>query len=488
MKEHPRSSSVGPPASSKQRVVSKTPLPKSQSGHMIRSVQPEKKRKSGNVELVLKFEKKPRRALSEVPISRGGDHHELEYVSVSKLAHIGSKDAASSTEPMSQDIDEEEETASVVRSPTKENDGMDMGGSDNDHDRDKDTSSEESIRSENDDEDDVDDDEEDDDFFHLGNDPNLLGQLVHELEERETSDIQSTRQPTRLSQTPENLLSPTRMVTRKRQQATPLSQVREASRTPTRVTKAKRVPGGGGKDTSTTPRQRTKRASEKADILEGLDAAREVFSQNVRDPIERVYQAVDAEFPRQEPPTPSPRPVPRSRPAPRPSDVFTSDEEEVRETVARRDRIAEQKAKKRAEAGRTRREKERARVIATPHSNASPTGNPRTIVAAPADPRRMLEVSGARSPSVTSSGGTGPRRRRMWTRQDEEELERGLEKHQYHTRRWRLILDEGKAKGLFQGRHNVDLNNKARQMKEARLKAGLPLGGFEYALDRHPHT
>ncbi|KND00238.1 uncharacterized protein SPPG_04570 [Spizellomyces punctatus DAOM BR117] len=365
-----------------------------------------------------------------------------------------------------------------------------MGDSDDDHDMDNNRSSEESSSSEQDHEDDLDDDEENDDSFNLGNDPNLLGQLVHELEERETSDRQSTRQTKRSSQTPEILLSPTRTVTRKRQQATPLSQVREASRTPTRVTtrsQAKRVTEGGGKEASITPVQRTKRARQKSDILDGLDAAREVFSQNVRDPIKRVYQAVDAEFPRQEPPTPSPRPVPRSRPATRPSDVFTSDEEEVRETVARRDCLAEQKARKRAERGRKRRERERARVIATPRPNASPTGNTRTI-AAPADPRRMLEVSGARSPSVTSSGGTGPRRRRMWTRQDEEELERGLEKHQYHTRRWRLILDEGKAKGLFQGRHNVDLNNKARQMKEARLKAGLPLGGFEYALDRHLHT
>lgn len=111
--------------------------------------------------------------------------------------------------------------------------------------------------------------------------------------------------------------------------------------------------------------------------------------------------------------------------------------------------------------------------------------------------RRSLAISGGRSRvshgvsperqsvvSNVSGGGQGPRKRRRWSIEDEEELERGLLKYQYHQQRWVLIMKEGKEKGFFCGRHNTDLNNKARQMKESRKRSGVPLGGFRFAVDR----
>lgn len=65
----------------------------------------------------------------------------------------------------------------------------------------------------------------------------------------------------------------------------------------------------------------------------------------MEDPIDRVYDAVDAEFPREEAATPPQRTL-RPRTAPRPSMVFISDEEDARERQARMNRIKEDRQKR----------------------------------------------------------------------------------------------------------------------------------------------
>ncbi|KAI8914064.1 hypothetical protein DFJ77DRAFT_58962 [Powellomyces hirtus] len=86
--------------------------------------------------------------------------------------------------------------------------------------------------------------------------------------------------------------------------------------------------------------------------------------------------------------------------------------------------------------------------------------------------------------TTTTTARALPRRRRPWSKADEEELERGLYRYQNRPKRWRMILDEGLANGRFEGRNNVDLKDKARQMKESRARSGLQLGGFRWAVDR----
>ncbi|KAJ3176510.1 hypothetical protein HDU87_005204 [Geranomyces variabilis] len=97
-------------------------------------------------------------------------------------------------------------------------------------------------------------------------------------------------------------------------------------------------------------------------------------------------------------------------------------------------------------------------------------------------------VPAAQSPapenSTAAASPSGRRRRVAWSRADEEELERGLAFHRDEYARWRAILVEGQTKGRFEGRTNVMLKDKARQMKEARKRAGLTLGGFQWATDR----
>ncbi|KAJ3154845.1 hypothetical protein HDU86_004545 [Geranomyces michiganensis] len=100
-------------------------------------------------------------------------------------------------------------------------------------------------------------------------------------------------------------------------------------------------------------------------------------------------------------------------------------------------------------------------------------------------------VPAAKSPALEDPGLVAGsfaqsrwRRRKAWSREDEEELERGLALHYAHSARWRAILMDGMRRGRFEGRTNVMLKDKARQMKEARRKAGLALGGFKWAPDR----
>ncbi|KAJ3150359.1 hypothetical protein HDU89_003137 [Geranomyces variabilis] len=132
---------------------------------------------------------------------------------------------------------------------------------------------------------------------------------------------------------------------------------------------------------------------------------------------------------------------------------------------------------------------------AAPPRSSRPAASGSRSTSAAAAPCQLTKtgepiVPAAYSPAPEDSGApsspprSARRRRVAWSRADEEELERGLALHRDKYARWRAILVEGQAKGRFEARTNVMLKDKARQMKEARKRAGLALGGFQWATDR----
>ncbi|KAJ3186052.1 hypothetical protein HDU85_000966 [Gaertneriomyces sp. JEL0708] len=182
-------------------------------------------------------------------------------------------------------------------------------------------------------------------------------------------------------------------------------------------------------------------------LLQGLDEAARAFRREVQDPMQRVYEEVNRQFPReagdQQAGDGSARRLPRDWA-----------EDDLRYPLA-----------------------------IDPHYRLQINGG-RPTLAFQAPHEREASMAPSLAESTTTSIYRPRRPRRPWPPADVEMLERGLMVHQNHPRRWRLILDQGVAEGLFEGRTNVDLKDKARQMREARTRAGLPLGGFMYAHDR----
>ncbi|KAJ3175285.1 hypothetical protein HDU87_006367 [Geranomyces variabilis] len=199
--------------------------------------------------------------------------------------------------------------------------------------------------------------------------------------------------------------------------------------------------------------------------MRGLESAGRKLRRDVQDPIERLYPAVDREFPRQSPRLQKQQKTAtnkRKRRSAAPAVPAESDSSSDRMSESSRDH-AKKKHKRAA----------RKSVVEARALSASPPPLDR----APSVPR---EASAQPAPAAQA----GPRKRTAWSEEDIAELDRGLTRYRDEYARWKMILEDGLARGRFAGRTNVMLKDKARQMKTARIKAGLPLGGFIWAPDR----
>ncbi|KAJ3018490.1 hypothetical protein HKX48_002866 [Thoreauomyces humboldtii] len=205
---------------------------------------------------------------------------------------------------------------------------------------------------------------------------------------------------------------------------------------------------------------------------EESDADTQIFDpsmlQIVPDPLHRVYPGVDAEFPRQHlqpnltqstlnTPLGSRHPTTHTQPLRSPG---LGSEDEYRDHSVAQDE---------------RREDSTFGIPQYSQHDEEIPVNPRA---------RPRKIPFGQDSQVES----GPRKRRRWSQEDEDELERGLQIHTFAAKRWRMILNDGLAKGRFEDRTNVDLKDKARQMREARKKAGLPLGGWRFGSERGDQT
>ncbi|KAI8589472.1 hypothetical protein BDZ88DRAFT_418301 [Geranomyces variabilis] len=198
--------------------------------------------------------------------------------------------------------------------------------------------------------------------------------------------------------------------------------------------------------------------------MHGLESAGRKLRRDVQDPIERLYPAVDREFPRQSPRLQKQKKTPAKRkrssvPAQPPSNERSSSSDRTSEFSGSRSQKKRKRTARRSVAERA----------------ASPS--PRPSSRAPSVPRE-----GSARPAAAARAE--PRQRTAWSEEDIAELDRGLTRYRDEYARWKAILEDGRARGRFAGRTNVMLKDKARQMKTARIKAGLPLGGFVWARDR----
>ncbi|KAJ3172044.1 hypothetical protein HDU88_006856 [Geranomyces variabilis] len=221
-----------------------------------------------------------------------------------------------------------------------------------------------------------------------------------------------------------------------------------------RSTESGDIPSGGEGRADLTAEQ----------AMRGLESAGRKLRRDVQDPIERLYPAVDREFPRQSPRLQKQKKTPakrkrRSGPAQLASNERSSSSDRTSEFSGSRSQKKRKRTARRSVAERA----------------ASPS--PRPSSRAPSAPRE-----GSAQPAAAARAE--PRQRTPWSEEDIAELDRGLTRYRDEYARWKAILEDGRARGRFAGRTNVMLKDKARQMKTARIKAGLPLGGFVWATDR----
>ncbi|KAI8821977.1 uncharacterized protein EV422DRAFT_525173 [Fimicolochytrium jonesii] len=412
----------------------------------------------------------------------------------------------------------------------------------------------------------------DEGIFSYNASPTLLGELMNELEAREAvvedgqgdpslGAVDEVEQPSQESVSQNTPKAKTTRASRPRK-----SDVGAAPTTTSSGAKKKKV---------------TRRAtSTAADVIHGLDVAQDNLRRDVPDPIDRIYNEVDAEFPKEVPPKRTRTRKSTSAKKGQGEDVSLENGEQVSTPANGRGRKRKARAseglsqdnaedgegsdvkrqkidsarQRRAERIKRKAEEERdklpigvapdnlhivnsirrsrglsfdpnnagaAQDASSPISPATPSASAVPANQAQRRAKGQLEITGGKLTEPRGSGskentpvlgqdadvhdenaGTDlhvqqpavdvkpapgtpqQRKRRRWSAEDEAELERGLLKFKHAPRRWRLILDEGKARGCFLGRNNVDLKDKARQMKEARAKSGIGLGGFEFAVDR----
>lgn len=74
--------------------------------------------------------------------------------------------------------------------------------------------------------------------------------------------------------------------------------------------------------------------------------------------------------------------------------------------------------------------------------------------------------------------------RKQWTDDDVNELARLLAIHHNSSHRWKTILDTGQRNNFFIGRTNINLKDKARQMKELHIKQNKDVGVWMHAVNR----
>lgn len=85
---------------------------------------------------------------------------------------------------------------------------------------------------------------------------------------------------------------------------------------------------------------------------------------------------------------------------------------------------------------------------------------------------------------ISTQNNRSRRPRRHWAERDISELARLLDLYHDSPQRWKKILELGSSNNFFAGRSNVDLKDKARQMKEVMLREGKDLGVWKFAVDR----
>ncbi|KAJ3160853.1 hypothetical protein HDU86_008213 [Geranomyces michiganensis] len=334
-------------------------------------------------------------------------------------------------------------------------------------------------------------DDDDDDNFQMN--AALLGELVADIQSRENAlaaahtarkgkgRVSAEHASERMTPTP----NPSRARRTRRASHENTSDGSHPAPNKTRDGETPRVTRGR----TSTPSGRTSSGHPKAGLtanetLRGLESAGRQLRRDVQDPIERLYPAVDLEFPRQSPRLREQRrSALSSRTRRAPAELDDDESSSSYNSATNSPPPSAQKRRKRnTSRWSTPAPADAARSI-TPSAPPSPPRPPRSPSSA-SNVRQTSARPEAAAAAATPAERAAPRSRCAWAEEDVAELERGLIRHHHKYACWRMILNDGLARGRFAGRTNVMLKDKARQMKQARSKAGLPLGGFEWALDR----